>query len=193
MDVSAKEIEAAFANINSVAADLKRNGAATIPDLGWNFHVRSAAPVTFTEQEHNAYRAAERNRCYPFKSARQFTRYKPFLLIFAYNGQFAPNLTLNFAGTSEVTFRALARRAFMQLAHDIQPVAIFDKRVGVETVQDASALLSGLMFLNLESDDAYIYLNPRATHPLSDEDIGQLTDFDQFLNILVDDFAFDNY
>ena len=67
MDVSAKEIEAAFANINSVAADLKKNGAATIPDLGWNFHVRSAAPVTFTEQEHNAYRAAERNRCYPFK------------------------------------------------------------------------------------------------------------------------------
>jgi hypothetical protein len=97
--------------------------------------------------------------------------------------------------------RALARSAFMQFTHDSQPLNTICKKVRAEvTFSDAAQLLSAIFFLNVWPEDAELgkrpmpsclYLNPRASHPLSH---GQVRLFRPAnTDVLVEDFAYDDY
>ena len=195
IDVAIKDIEKfAFGQINQIQKDLESGGRKYIPELRWTIRAELPRKVMMTIQESNPYALAEENRFYPFKTAGQFTQHAPFVLIFTYAAQFNIYLFTNFASSTDITLRALARRAFMQLETDLTPVQQFDSQTasGIQ-LGDASRLLSALLFINIDNDDACLYLNPRARHPLKREYFEEIFDFMLPHKLLIDDFEHDNY
>lgn len=195
MDVAVRDIETlAFPQLPTFAQVLANGGIAKLPELGWTIRANQPQRVTMTAHTINPYRLAEENRYYPLKTASQFTRHAPFVLVFAYAAQFNLGLFLNYSGSTEVTLRAMTRRAFMQLAADSSPASGFDNQVapGV-TVADAVRLISGHLFINLDNDKGWLFLNPRATHQMSRYHVEQLFDFNQVPHLGIDDFAHDDY
>jgi hypothetical protein len=195
MDVGVKDIERhAFTQLDALAKKLSGGGTENISQLGWTVRVAPQRDLTATVHTIDPYRLAQENRYYPFKTAGQFVRTAPFTLVFTYAAQFNHALFLNFSSSTNVTLRALARRAFFQLTNDATPATQFDNQVakGI-SVADAAHLLSGLLFINLDNDEACYFLNPRATHPLTRSHIERMFDFAVPVGLGVDDFAFDNY
>jgi hypothetical protein len=195
MDVSVKDIEAfAFSRLSALCGALAGGGIENIRELGWTIRAAPPQAVTMSVQTEDSYRLAEENRYFPFKTASQFTRNAPFLLVFAYAAQFNHSLFLNFAGSTEITLRSISRRAFLQLTSDTTPAGQFDDQIasGV-TVGDAARLLSGLLFINLDNDEGRLFLNPRATHRILRSHVPQLFDFFPMPNLGIDDFAHDDY
>jgi len=88
----------------------------------------------------------------------------------------------------------MARRTFVQLSTDASPLRNYDAQTSQGTsVAEASKLISGLLFLNLQEDGGWLFLNPRATHPLTRYDIEQVFDFRIPSGLAIDDFAYDDY
>jgi hypothetical protein len=195
MDVAVKDIEThAFGQLSTLAQKLASGGIEEIPQLRWTVRATPPSGFTTTVQTIDSYKLAAENRHFPFKSAGQFTRNAPFVLVFAYAAQFNHGLFLNYAASSEITLRALARRVFIQLTYDLTPAAQFDSQVGSGAlVADAVRLISGLMFINLDKEEAWFFLNPRATHRLTKSHVEQIFDFSQPSYLAVDDFAHDDY
>lgn len=196
MDVSVKEIETvAFPKIMSIAKSVAGGGTYPMPELGWTIRVEPPQRLTTTITAFDAYRSAEENRYFPFKTASQFAKNHPFIMMLPYSTNFNRSLPLNFAGSTEIFFRALARRAFMQLSSDATDIRNFDEQVppGVK-VSDAASLLSGILFLNLDKpNEAWLYTNPRAKHRLSEYHLEQMFDFHIPNYLGIDDFSYDNY
>lgn len=194
-DVAVKDIEThALRRFRSIADDLAK-GPADIAELHWRLAAHTRAGVTSSVLETNPYRAAAANRHYPFKTARQFTRRRPFVLIFAWASPFNRELHYNFADGAEVMLRSLARRVFLQSARETRvDVSQFDPGVPPGTsVAKASKLISAMLFIGLDTDQAYFFQNPRATHPLTRLRFSEIFDFAPPPGMLVDDFADDDY
>ena len=84
MDVSVKDIERhAFPQVSALAEKLQEDCHQKISQLNWEIRAnpRQLGSTSFQETVIDPFRLAEENRHYPFKSARQFTRNAPFLLI----------------------------------------------------------------------------------------------------------------
>lgn len=196
MDIDVKDIDTyGFSQIATLATSLRNGGQQSVPQLNWTVYARPPQPVHTSVQTIDPYRLAKENRYYPFKTAGQFTRNDPFILMFAYAAQFNSGLHHNFSGSTATTVRALARRVFMQLTAETVPASQYDPRIapGV-TVADAAKLVSGLMFINLDSDDdAWLFLNPRADHRLTRYHIEQIFDFTIPPSLGIDDFEHDDY
>ena len=165
MDIAVKDIECyGFGQLRALAQKLTGGGAEKIPQLSWTIRAEPPRDITMSVHTNNPYRLAEENRYFPFKTATQFTRKRPFVLVFAYAAQFNHALFLNFASNTEITLRSLARRAFLQLTSDSTPAQRFDDQVAAGIlVANAARLISGILFINLSNDDAWFFLNPRAT------------------------------
>ena len=165
MDVSVKDIKRhAFPQVLALAEKLQEDCHQKISQLNWEIRANPRQPgsISFQETVIDPFRLAEENRHYPFKSARQFTRNAPFLLIFPYATAFSKSLGLNFIGSTEITLRAMARRAFIQLTNDKTPANKFDGKVECNvSIAEAAKLLSGLFFINLDKEDrGRLYLKP---------------------------------
>ncbi len=158
------------------------------------FVKRNKQNVQVSHHSFDPYQFAQENRSYAFNYAKQFCRNQPFLLVFAHHpwlgGQ---SFNVNFANSTSITCRSLARRSFIQFLQDTTPV--FNVTKGV-----ASRLLSGIAFLNVsqlpvtsrKDRSLRLYLNPNATHPIP----GLAVDFLDLhipLSVDVDRFIFDNY
>jgi hypothetical protein len=195
MDIAVKDIEAhAFSQLPALKAKLANGGIESIPALGWTVRAQHPQRVTTTTHTTDPYLQAAENRYYPFKTAGQFSRKAPFVLIFTYSHQFNQPLSVNFTGMSDIMLRSLARRAFIQLTADQSQAASYDKQVAAGTlISDAAKLLSGLLFIHSDSDKAWLFVNPRATHKLTEYDLKQLFDFNVPTSLGVDDFAHDDY
>ena len=198
MDVSVKDIERhAFPQVSALAERLQEGCHQNISQLNWTIraHPRQSGSISFQENVINPFRLAKQNRHYPFKAARQFTRKAPFLLIFPYATAFNKALNQNFANSTEITLRALARRAFMQFTKDKTPANRFDGKVkpGV-SIADTARLLSGLLFINLDQEDrGWLFLNPRSSNLLTRDKIEIIFDFNPPPSVPIDDFKYDNY
>lgn len=195
MDVDVRDIATfGFRQLGALKTALANGGRYQIPQLGWTVRAEQPKPIGTAVRTNNPYALAEQNRYYPFKTAGQFTRHNPFLLIFAYAAQFNNPLFTNFAGSSEIMLRALARRAFIQFSGDATPATTYDAQVaqGVR-LSEASRLLSGLLFINVDSGEAQLFLNPRATNPLTDQHVREIFDFTLPVDLAIDDFSNDNY
>ena len=195
MDVAAKDIEThAFGIIDRLAQSLKAGGVQSIPQLGWTLRAGPPQKITTAVHTTDPYRLALENRHFPFLDAGQFTRHTPFMLILPYAAQFNHALFTNFAQSTVVTLRSIARRAFIQLTSDTTPAQQFDKKVpsGI-LLSEASRLLSALLFINIDNDEAALFLNPRATHPLTRYHVLQIFDFAPPLSMMIDDFIHDDY
>lgn len=195
MDVSVKDIETlAFGQLPALAGALAAGGHHQIQQLGWTIRAEPPRPIVMAVRNSNPYALAENNRYFPFKTAGQFTRHAPFMLIFAYAAQFNHPLFTNFAGSSDITLRSLARRAFMQFTGDRTPAARFDTQVAPTTpLSDAARLLSAMLFLNIDTASGWLFLNPRATHRLTRHSMDRIFDFTWPMNLGYDDFAHDDY
>ena len=192
-DHSVKEIEThAFRQIPRVGNELNSNGIARIEQLAWIARVNKGR-VAMAETTTDPYRMAEQNCYYPFKSARQFPRNTPFVLIFAFGHRFNQPLAVNFNDSTLVALRALARRAFMQMTGDATPMNKFDPKASSVSLEDASQLLSGLLFLNFNNDHAWFFANPRAKHKVTRDHLEHIFDFSIPRDLYFDDFAHDNY
>ena len=152
----------------------------------------------------NTYLLAEKNAQYPFRSANQFTRHSPFLLIFVLHPWLNQLAIHNDFSNSDSTFtRTFARRAFMQFTHDVREISTVCKEISRHvTLGEASHLLSGIMFLNVWPFESYpngsteskpvpswIYLNPRATNKITWATLRTFISH----NVIVDDFTHDDY
>jgi hypothetical protein len=184
----------AFRQLAAVTAALAQGGRYQIPQLGWMVRAERPKLVMTGIKTTNPYALAEENRYYPFKTAGQFTRHSPFMLIFAYEAQFNSPLFTNFAASTEITLRSLARRAFMQFSNDATPATSFDAKVAAGArLSEASRLLSALLFINIDAGEAQLFLNPRATHRLTRNNVKQLFDFAEPPDLALDDFSHDHY
>ena len=176
MDVAIRDIEVfALGKVPGFASALSNGGVETIAQLNWTIKAQLPRSVVTTISSINPYRSAEQNCYYPFKTAGQFSRKKPFILIFSYSAKFNPWLAQNFGNSTDITFRSLARRVFMRLTSDSISANHFDNKVMSNiSIGDAAKLISGLLFLNLDNDDAWMFLNPRATNLMSFDRVEQM-------------------
>jgi hypothetical protein len=195
MDVDPKAVQIeAFGKQIEIAKQLRNGREYRIPSLGWTIDVMPSQPVNTSVRSWDPYKQAEDLQFYPFKQAAQFTTGKPFMLIFAYLPRFNPFLQEDPVGFTEKFFRSLARRAFIGLSDDTQPLSIHDLRVKNRTLGDASRLLSGLMFVDLESERYQVFFNSRTANPIA-RGIEHFAMNSHPITDLAscDDFAHDNY
>ena len=195
MDVDPKTVQIeAFGKQVEIAKQLRNGIEYRIPPLGWIIDVMPSEPVNTSVRSCAPYKQAEDLQFYPFKRAAQFTTGKPFMLIFAYLPRFNLFLREDSVGFTEKFFRSLARRAFIGLSNDTQPLSNHDPRVKNRTLGDASRLLAGLMFVDLESERYHVFFNPRTANPIARgiehfaRNSHPITDLASY-----DDFAHDNY
>jgi hypothetical protein len=166
--------------------------------------VQQKQPVTVSSRIVEPYRLALENARFAFEDAQQFTRNAPFALLCAIHPWFnAGAIHSDFAGVDTTLTRALARRAFMQFSNDATPLLdICDNVPSETTIGDASRLLSAIFFVNVWPPDAdpnaprrlpsWLYLNPRATHPISVKSLSLFRSENPH-GTYIDDFANDNY
>ena len=195
MDVGVKAIEQSlFKEKQRIIAELQSVGSSNVPALGWTFLLQ-AGPVHESVTEIDPYRVAEENRHYAFKTARQFSRTRPFLLILAHSFQFNATLSMNFGNSTDVALRSLARRTFLQFRSSPQLVTDFDKGATPIPLSDAAALVSGLLFIDIDDPSGgRLFLNPGAKHPITKYHADQMFDFTvEHCCQVVDDFKYDVY
>lgn len=192
-DNAVKDIESAFHKLKDLTQALQRGDIAKIPELDWS--IRATTETLSIEAGYSdPFATAEENWYYPFKTARQFHRLKAFVLIFAFSPRFNAMQSVNFSGTAAIALRSLARRAFLQTKGDTTPVSKFDAGADqAVTLDEASQLLSGLLFVNFTDDNSWLFLNPRAKHLLRKDHVRQIFDFAPPYGMVIDDFAHDNY
>ncbi|MFW2231664.1 hypothetical protein EHH54_16385 [Rhizobium leguminosarum] len=196
MDVGIKDIETyAFGQLSRTIPSLKQGAIVKIAQLGWTIRVQAPTKrIIMSEHTDDPYVFAENNRYYTLKTSRQFTRNAPFVMVFPYAARFNNMLSLNpFEGT-DIALRALARRTFLQLHSDTSSLSAYDKQTAPGlTVADASKLLSAMLFVNVDKDDGWLFLNPRATHKFTKNHVEHIFDFTIPVGLGIDDFRNDDY
>jgi hypothetical protein len=183
----------------NIARELKTKRFKKIGPL--HIQAKAPEPVNVSGRIVSPYLLAKENATYPFRSANQFTRNAPFILIFVIHPWFNDSAIFNNFGGGDIAFaRAFTRRAFMQFTHDSQPLRTVCNEVGADiTFSDAAKLLSAVIFVNAwpdghkldrETMPSAVYLNPRASHP-----IGYRASLFRSINpnILIEDFVHDDY
>jgi hypothetical protein len=183
----------------NIARELKTKRFKKIGPL--HIQAKAPEPVNVSGRIVSPYLLAKENATYPFRSANQFTRNAPFILIFVIHPWFNDSAIFNNFGGGDIAFaRAFTRRAFMQFTHDSQPLRTVCNEVGADiTFSDAAKLLSAVIFVNAwpdghkldrETMPSAAYLNPRASHP-----IGYRASLFRSINpnILIEDFVHDDY
>lgn len=199
MDCKVKDIESfAFrmlsTHVAALTAALSGNASAhtVISQLGWSISVRPKSGIRSEIHTVDPYQFAEQNAYYPFKTCRQFRTVGPFVLVFGYSNTMNRALAVNFTGMADIALRSLARRAFLQSGSDLSPASAHDAVPESVTMKDASELLSGILFVNLDKDDeGYIFANPRAKFPLDRRAFEAIFDFR--LPVTYDGFEHDCY
>ena len=155
------------ANWHGSKPSYENNRVVTIPSLGWTITpIQGRPPLVTNVRTSGPYKQAKELKYHPFNHAAQFTTQKPFMLIFSYLYRFNTFLHDGSSGSAKRFFRSLARRAFIELSSDTQPVGRYDPKVtsGI-TMGDASALLSAIVFVDLGTERYHLFFNPRAKHP----------------------------
>ncbi len=200
-DVSVDEFDKLLKNPFSLLQTLSQQRSAHIGGL--LIRLEKPSPVSIARRSVSPYRLAKENAKYPFRSANQFTREIPCMLIFVVHPKFNQYAIFDdFAGVDSAFTRALARRAFMQFTNDATDLREICKKAGAFSISDAAKALSAIIFLNAWPKDApleldrppmrsSIYLNPRASNRLNGAQLDMLRLDDP--HIRVDDFVDDDY
>jgi hypothetical protein len=170
-DLSFETFQDLIGSASGIASELRQKRMVHKGRL--RIRLEAKKPVTVSSRQVDPYCLARQNAFFPYKKAQQFTRNKPFILMFVVHPWFNAGF-----GVDPTFTRALARRAFMQFSTDSTPLNTISKNVPSDvTLAEASRLLSAIFFVNVWPLDAdstitrpmrsWLYLNPRATHHLS--------------------------
>jgi hypothetical protein len=199
-DLSIEIFEDLIRSAQTIAAELKQKR--TLRKGRMNIRLEAKKPVTVSVRGVSPYRLAKENALYPFTDAKQFSRNSAFILIYLLHPWFnALSIHNDFAGMDTAFTRAFSRRAFMQFSTDSTALSsVADNVPPGATLADASRLLSAMFFVNAWPKEAdptitytmpsWLYLNPRAAHPLSQDSVLLL---DAQRPIYIDDFIDDDY
>lgn len=198
MNNAIEDINAAFRSLNTIVEDLRESGRASVTDLDWD--IRTPKPdenVTIETTWTNVYQTAKENGYYPLIHAKQFVRNRPFLLIFAFDHVFNGPLHVH-GDDADVLFRSICRRTFMQSRTDHRSASAvspaFAKRIdGSMLISDIAALLSAVLFINVQDRKSWLYINPNAVNPISRHRVDEIFNFDFPPKMHYDDFLYDNY
>ena len=188
--------EAGFATVSD---DLRNARRFQIRELNWDIKIPAKHErVTIETTTTNPYQLAAENRHYPFNFAKQFTRNRPFLLIFAYDHLFNGPLHINFANHADILFRSMCRRVFVQFQSDTTPISCLGRGYarsidGTMPLRELASLLSGILFINLSNEQSWLYTNPNAVNTISHHRVQEMFNFDFPPQMQQDDFAHDTY
>jgi hypothetical protein len=203
-DLSVEVFQKLISDAPQIASSLRQNKILSFGRL--RIRVEEPMPVQVSGITIDPYLLAQENQKYAFRSANQFTRNSPFFLIFVLHPWFNQSaIHHDFAGVDSSFTRALARRTFMQFTNDTDLLSeVCPNVTNGTTFANAAKLLSGMIFLNVWPADAYpqgssesnpvpswIYLNPRAAHPITRATARLFAQINPHIGI--DDFAHDNY
>ena len=200
-------------------AILDGKGAYRNEKLGLTVRIHNPRPqVVVSEHGYNPYRQAARRRFAVLGDAHQFLRDGKNVLVYVVHPWFNFRNAIDFGGSQEVCFRALARRVFVELTKDrqlLKSAASAKKCPASLAVLEAAQRLSGIIFLvdytvapprdrgeSIPYDpatplgvvEAFIYANPNvlassdARHELE-----RITENAVAIVRGYDDFAHDNY
>ena len=193
-DLSVDVFQKLISGAPGIAASLRDKKILSLGRL--RIRIEKPKPVHVSGITVDPYLLAQEYQTYAFRSANQFTRSSPFILIFVLHPRFNQGrIYQNFAAANSTFMRALARRTFIQFTDNTNPVNGVCKKVAAGTTfADAARLLSGMIFLNVS--DAYargtrIYLNPRATHQITRGTARLFAHINH--HIKIDDFMHDDY
>jgi hypothetical protein len=201
-DLSSDTFQAMIESASAIAAELRQKRMVKRGLL--QIRLVPKQPVTVSIRQVDPYCLANEYALFPFKYAKQFTRNKPFILIFVVHPWFNANsMGIDFAGGDTIFTRSLARRAFMQFSNDSTPLDSICRGVSPDvTLADAARLLSAIFFVNVWPKEAdptitrpmpsWLYLNPRATHRLVRGSVS-LFRANNRQGTYIDDFANDDY
>jgi hypothetical protein len=121
-DVSPEEFGDLIRSSEQIASELRQKRYARRGRL--NIRIQETRPVTVSMRSSDPYLLANEYALFPFSDAKQFTRKRPFILLFVVHPWFnALTVHNDFAGKDTIFTRSLARRAFMQFASDGRPLA----------------------------------------------------------------------
>jgi hypothetical protein len=116
-DLSFETFQDLISSASSIASDLRQKQMVRKGRL--LIRLDAQKPVTVSSRQFDPYCLARENALFPYKDAQQFTRNKPFMLIFVVHPWFNAG---SIAAGADTTFtRSLARRAFMQFSADSTP------------------------------------------------------------------------
>ena len=201
-DISTEKFEELIRSASEVAIQLKNKRMLRFGRLCIRLEAKKT--VSISSRCIDPYHLANENARYPFKFAKQFTRNNPFILIFVIHPWFnASSIHNDFAGADTIFTRSIARRAFMQCTLDSPLIDSICCNVPPDlTLADASRLLSAIFFVNVWPSDAdpsitqpmpsWLYLNPRATHPITRWQL-HCYQSNNPNGTYIDDFVDDNY
>jgi hypothetical protein len=201
-ELSVEMFQKLIADFRKIAESLRRKKSLSFGRL--RIRMEDPKPVHVSAITVDPFLLARENYKYAFHSANQFTRNSPFMLIFVLHPWFSA-VHHDFAGGDSAFTRALARRTFMQFTNDTNPVSeVCPKVTSGTTFGDAARLLSAIIFVNVWPEESYardtiknklvpswVYLNPRATHPITRETARLFAHLNPHIGI--DDFVYDNY
>ncbi|WP_273322066.1 hypothetical protein [Vallitalea guaymasensis] len=176
----------------SIISKLKKDNYIKLDDIGISIGIQNFERFSVSVKEIDGYRFAMENSHYVIKNLSQFTVKEPFILICSfskYNNRFLHDYNDEFI---KVTTRALARRAFVEYFKSEQLASNFDKNIKDNIkVRDAIKYLSGIIFLNVNKEKSWVYLNPNSQFKLEEHSLNNALNYTK-LEIL-DDFKYDNY
>jgi hypothetical protein len=157
--------------------------------------------VFFGEGHYDPYLWAEKNQFYFLGHCSQFCVNEPYMIICPFDGYLAPLFCgddrNDNCSSAAISFRALARRMFINLTHmDDKYITEFDDKARDNvTVAEVSRKLSAIVFMDVSKKlewpaSIWCYVNPNADHKMPGYVIDEL-----FRNegALIEDFRYDNY
>lgn len=167
-------------------------GDYSIKDTDWTIKWYERKMGIYMEHNSfNPYEWAQNNERFFLKNVTQYTSETPFILICT-----MPEVELAF--NQEIALRALARRAFINLPKmnlsEMFPKGVINYgKIQQEYRPDITRYLSGIFFLDLKCEKAYMYLNPNAIHKVSISDLHRIFNYNIPAIGVIDDFQYDNY
>lgn len=194
--MSVDDVQDAFKRLPTLVAALQSTGRYQNA-AGWSLVASQPEADQLAVTESDPYALAAAHKYLAFKSSSQFTRNARFLLVYVIHPWFNLQAHVDFAGSTSIFLRSLARRTFLEFSQSSVAAATFDRKVGNTslTLGNVSALLSGMLFVDVwpDSKRSWLFLNPRATHRITRNHIERMFDFRKPYELSLDDFVHDDY
>lgn len=187
----------ALEKIENIRSTLEKNKNYRIEELGWNISLKEKNRV-YTESvgSFNCYRFGKENKYFLVKNSSQFTIDDPFILICSFHQGINRTLVENFNESTCTSLRALARRVFVGFNKEkfiSVNASEFDSKIDEDySISDVAKLLAGVLFIDLQNDRSWFFINPNSTHKFNSQKVNQMFNFEN-KEIIIDDFYYDNY
>ena len=155
---------------------------------GGVIQVEERQPVNMAESSFSITRWSENTYKFVLSDSNQFTTNMPFIQIEMFDKTWFDG----FGESVYMILRIMARRIFFELTKSEEKIQSYCSKIQDEekTVKNAMEYLSVICFMDVNSGEAWTFINPFAAHKLS---IGMLEPYTWDNIMITDNFNYDNY